>query len=333
VREHAGAQLSTWEAERERRRAFRSRFPGQTALAAGLRRVLGADIELLDREPNLYRSTYPSEIVTVRRSGGRPLVVLCKYGRTDVYTAFGHRGGPSYEALVYARVLAPLGLRPRYHGHAEAAAGETWLVTEFVEDADRLDCVEPSERPLLLVAEWLARFHAAGERLLPALEFLNVYDRAYYAGWAERTIVFARPLRARFPWLERLCREFVGDALPVLAASRTVVHGECTAHNVVFRAGEVFPIDWESAAAGAGEIDLAAAAEGWPAGAVAEAEDAYCRLRWPAGAPAGFDARLSAARMYWALRWLGEREDWTLGPKNEVRLERLRELAGELGLA
>ena len=38
---------------------------------------------------------------------------------------------------------------------------------------------------------------------------------------------------------------------------RAPAHGEFTPHNVLWQGGRAVPIDWESAAFGAGEVDLA----------------------------------------------------------------------------
>jgi hypothetical protein len=57
----------------------------------------------------------------------------------------------------------------------------------------------------------------------------------------------------------------------------------------------IYPVDWESAAVAAGEIDLAALTEGWPPGFVEQCELEYQRARWPEGPPTGFERRLAAA--------------------------------------
>lgn len=54
--------------------------------------------------------------------------------------------------------------------------------------------------------------------------------------------------------------------------------------NVVCQGPTVRPIDWEAAGAGAGELDLATVTTGWPARVTTQAEQDYCRARWPDGA-------------------------------------------------
>src|SRR5437867_5549137 len=111
---------------------------------------------------------------------------------------------------------------------------------------------------MLQTARWLAQFHARHERREdePSLAFLKRYDAAYYRGWARRTFEFARPLRARFPWLAELRR--CGDAwfTPLLRAPQTVIHGEFYTKTVLVRGQNLFMVDWESAAIATGVIDL-----------------------------------------------------------------------------
>jgi thiamine kinase-like enzyme len=106
-----------------------------------------------------------------------------------------------------------------------------------------------------------------------------------------------------------------------------VIHGEYYPRNILGRGGRVHPVDWESAAIGAAEIDIAALTEHWPRDVTATCLAAYLDARWPRGAPEGFAERLALARMYLHFRWLGEqpaRAPW--------RWSNLRALARRMGL-
>jgi thiamine kinase-like enzyme len=112
-----------------------------------------------------------------------------------------------------------------------------------------------------------------------------------------------------------------------------VIHGEYyPAKNILYAAGIVCPVDWESAAIAAGEIDLAALTEGWSADAARECEHQYQRNRWPWGAPADFEQTLGAARLYLAFRWLGEEPGETTHERNLCRFDNLRVVGERLGL-
>jgi hypothetical protein len=329
-------ETPTWESAREERKLFRSRFPEAGAVLTGLRQVLstGGRLVAIEREPNEWRSTFPSEVVTCRFDDGRVERVLCKYGLTDYASGHGHRGGVPREALVYRRVLNPLGFRPRCFGTYSNGDGETWLVLEYIEGVPRLELAEEGIPVLSRAAGWSGRFHAAteGAQARAAEEFLSTYDAAYYAGWCERTVAYAGDWHREFPWLRTFCQRFARAASEMLGGNEVVVHGEYTPHNVILREPEAFPVDWESAAVGAGEIDLASLTDQWPAGLVADAIAAYAAERWPDGAPAAFETRLLAARSYWTLRWLGNRIDQTAREKSGPRFELLREYGQQLGL-
>ena len=103
------------------------------------------------------------------------------------------------------------------------------------------------------------------------------------------------------------------------------------ANNILYSGGVIYPIDWESAAVAAGEIDLACLTEGWPPRVVRECERRYREARWPDGAPADFERRLGAARLYLAFRWLGEEPDETVDESNRWRFDDLRTVGERLG--
>ena len=92
----------------------------------------------------------------------------------------------------------------------------------------------------------------------------------------------------------------------LLGSPTTVIHGEFYPSNVLRVGDAIRPVDWESAAVGAGEIDLASLVEGWPEKLARECVENYRGIRWPQGAPASFERVLDAARVYLALRWLGD---------------------------
>jgi hypothetical protein len=300
-------------------------------------------VTVLKRTATHYMSTFPNEIVTCRLPGGRKRRVFVKYGAGRGHPAFGHRGNLAYEAQVYRHVLRALpGFRPKCLGaHTDPGTGGSVL---FLEYADR--CVPLSEaswkrrtcqpRPMAHTARWLARFHAYHQPRVdePSLAFLKRYDAAYYRGWAQRTFAFARPLQPRFPWLPDL--RACGDAwfAPLLLATSTVIHGEFFARTVLVRDEKLFTLDWESAAVGPGEIDLAMLTdgEGWPGKLVRRWEEGYRRVRWPGGVAAEFHRTLAAARVYAQFRWLGDRPEKTLREKSLWRFDHLCRAAKKLGL-
>jgi len=164
---------------------------------------------------------------------------------------------------------------------------------------------EPSAA-MTLAARWIGRFHNATEECLlgASMRSLTRYDAEYYLAWARRTSLLADHLRQRFPWLTTLCGRFEEVVALLLASPQSVIHGEYYPSNVLFRGGTVYPIDWESAAVAAGEIDLASLTENWGAEIERQCELEYQRVRWPKGSPADFERRLCSARLYLQFRWL-----------------------------
>ena len=118
-------------------------FPETERLCAGLVAVLdgrsGGELTVLERRPNEFASTFPSEIITCRVADGGTLRLFCKYETRPIRDGYGHRGGVSYEALVHRHLLRPLrATTPAFYGaHADAATGGTWLVLEYVDGGVR----------------------------------------------------------------------------------------------------------------------------------------------------------------------------------------------------
>src|SRR5262245_2075081 len=203
----------------------RSLFPDVPTLRARLTAGLNSSsgparpVRILKRKLPRFMSTFPNEIVTCRLPDGRKRRVFVKYGAGQSHHSFGHRGDLQYEAEVYRRLLNPLrDFRPKYLGdHTDPATGSTSLFHASVYRNQRLSDItwkRSTRQPRIMArtARWLAEFHADHESRLrdPALHILKCYDAQYYRGWAQRTLEFARPLQARYPWLEELCQR--GDA-------------------------------------------------------------------------------------------------------------------------
>src|SRR6266851_2183008 len=232
-------------------------------------------VAVVQRVPNRRPHTFPSEVVKCRLADGRELSLFAKYQAGAGNPAHGHRGGVAYEADVYRHVLrSSSSSTPRFHGsYSDVDAGETWLVIEYLDGGQRVvDTTAPKQAggqprvgAMPLAAAWLGHFHSEHEAERdPAACLLTIYDGDYYTGWARRTALLAADWRDSFPWLATLCMRGA-EAMTVLQGTPlTVVHGEFYPGNVLIRNGTVYPIDWESAAVAAGEIDLAALIEHWP---------------------------------------------------------------------
>jgi hypothetical protein len=316
-----------------------SQFPGLDALRVGLNSALtgnGHDrgpVDVLAREAARW-STHPSEIVTCQLGDGTKLKLHCKYPSSLTLESHGHRSGVPYEAEVYRHVLQPIGMStPQLYGAYKAPAGDTWLFVQHVDDGRRMG-KGPRPQTHLRAAEWLGRFHAINETRLSssALSFLNRYDADYYLGWVRRTSEFAGDLHKRFSWLRLLCDRADDFVALLLSAPLTVIHGEFYGGNVIYRHGMIHPVDWESAAIAAGEIDLASITEGESEEIIRICNDEYQITRWPKPATPDFERTFAAAQLYLTFRWMGDRPEWTTDADNCYYFEEMRSLGERLGL-
>jgi aminoglycoside/choline kinase family phosphotransferase len=121
-------------------------------------------------------------------------------------------------------------------------------------------------------------------------------------------------------------------AAPELAArASTFIHGEYYPPNVLVHGGAIRPVDWESAAIGLGEIDIAMLTEDWPSEVAAECVRAYWEARWPEGPPDDAGWALDMARLYVEFRWLGDSWRRTERESPEARIRALEELTSRIG--
>lgn len=311
-------------------------YPCVEDLSAALGSALGGDpkgsLAILDRRPNPYASTFPSEIVLCTKNGQK-LDVLCKYDTdTGEETVFNHRSGVDYEAKVYSQILSscPSAVPKCYGTYSEIDSRSVWLFLEYLKGSLKVTKY-PDPLGLIKAARWIGRFHRWSQVHVHTehASFLKVYDAVYYAAWGHRTLAFDGQ---QHDWLPQLCERASTAVLGLMMCDPVIIHGEFYPQNVLMRDGAIYPVDWQSAAIGAGEIDLSALTENWPADMVQHCMIEYQAARWPQGAPANFEERFAAANLYWTLRWLGGRPDCTLDDTAGVYLKRLRTQCERLGL-
>jgi hypothetical protein len=289
------------------------------------------ELSIVHREAT-GQGTFPKEVVTCSLGDGREVRLFCKYEMGYHHDAFGHRGGVALESAVYRELLPPLALStPWLYGvYEDTSSGQVWLVLEYLEESVRVK-KSPDPTAMGLAARWIGRFHRASEVRLQGTEipFLRSYDAEYYLGWARRTSQYAGDWHQRFPWLQSLCESFEEVVITLLSAPPTVIHGEYYPKNILFRDGNIYPVDWESTAIAAGVIDLASLIEAWPQDIAHQCALAYQEARWPDGPPNGFERTLCAAQLYLHFRWLGDSSNRTT---SGWRFEQLHSAGRRLGL-
>jgi hypothetical protein len=312
-------------------------LPDDETLERGLTAVLACPdvsdpVRIESRTVNPYASSTASEMVRCDLRGVGRFELFCKYGASAPADNRGHRGGLAYEALVHERILATSAKGPpSFYGAFPLSNARLALVFDDLPGAVRVS-KQPGTRGLRRAAAWIGQFHAnhaldaTNEATIPLLR----YHLDYYLGWADRTRRFAALEGPEPRWLAGLCSRFAGVARLLVEGSVTVIHGEYYPDNVLVRETVVHPVDWQTAAVAAGEIDLAALTERWPRAVAEQCESAYRSARWGDNAPASFQETLQAARLYLHFRWLGDRQEWTRTEQSRSHWTELRSIARQL---
>jgi hypothetical protein len=287
--------------------------PSRAALKRGLGEVLAAEVaahgplRIQHRRENPRVSSYVADILHVRFADGHREQLLCKFAHGRELTPPTPHHGLAYEARVYADVLGPCPLEsPRvFGGFIDAETGDFVLVMRFYADAvPAAKSTDPAAVDSLI--RWLAAFHEwAAPRLAdPRWAFLHRYDAGLYTMWLERTLELAEPFAADCPWLGRVAEAY-RERIPLLvSAPPTVFHGEFTTRNALWDHGRILPIDWETAAVGPAEVDLAVFTYDWHPENIEVMERTYVEARWGGTPPAEHAERMRAARLYAAFHWL-----------------------------
>jgi hypothetical protein len=302
--------------------------PPTDELAHRLSSLLGHAVEVVERVL-LGTGTFPKELVRVRSETVEGPVLFVKFEGGVDHDDGGHRGGVRYEARVYEEVLVPAGLAEGVFVGALRSdeVRDTWLVLRFLEDGKRVKKV-PGREPMRAAARWIGQLHRSFEKrsLERSIPWMIRYDESYLRSWEQRALETIDDTARADPAISRLCEAFRTEGIPSLVSSNTLVHGEYYPKNVLWSEGRIVPVDWESAAIGAGEIDLAMLIDGWPSDLCQACILDYSSARWPAGPVADFQQRFFWARVYTTLRWLA---DTRPGMVEAPYLVKLRKLAAE----
>jgi hypothetical protein len=311
-------------------------LPDKATLQVRLAEVLGCSaVRVIERRPNAYSTTFPTEIVKFELPDRAALQAFLKYDSGEINGSHGHRGGVPYEASVNRFLLGPLGVSvPEFYGfYADEQAGASFLVTEYMAGSMAVS-KSSSATAMARAAEWIGHFHARGEQLLERrpVPGLKQYDRAYYVGWSRRAEQATAEAGVAAEWLQAAFAGFRQSVGALLCTAASPIHGEYYPHNILVHEDRIRPIDWESAAVAAGEVDLSALTEKWPVETVDLCQRAYEQARWPRGGPPDWRRRLQLAQLYLHFRWIASGA-WRRAPDRQSswRLGATRALSARLG--
>lgn len=331
------------EYRKRRRKRLAEALPSDRKLTAGLATALESmeerveELEVLKRETNTFYSSHPSEIVFCRINGDER-ALLVKYGSTHSYLTNLSRAGIEYEAEVYRRILYPHRISaPPLRGILEQEGNEiTWLIIEYLTKCVRLDNLTTA---IVTAAAWLGKLHAYAEngRFKDSFSFLKVYDFDFYDYWLRGAARRIAPLDTKYPWIPDLVETTRGLLADLSSKPRVFIHGEFYPHNILVQDGEIYPVDWETAAFGLAEIDLVSLVDGWPEEVIEMCTRAYGFARWGDAFRPEFERSLLFADLYWNVRWLsgiGKRNRGAFDPSKRSglppRINRLRTICNLL---
>ena len=314
-----------------------NRLPDSSTLLRSLSSLLSENgisfnsIKIIHRKSCIYVSTFPSEIIKCELDS-REVTLFCKYLNGLGPNNNGHRGGVEYEARVYNEILRETYLSSvRFYGVGRIKSyGEIWMVLEYKKDGVRLD-LHPDINIIEKAVEWIAKFHLLNESNTPS--FLTLYNELYYSVWVKKVENFCNSHNI-YSWLFDACSFFKNNIKILTECPTTLIHGEYYPNNILIEDGIVYPIDWESAAIGVGEIDLASILEGWDDASISQAIKTYTSNRWPNGNfyQEEFKKRFLMAQIYFHLRWLGDGEPEVIKEriKNNNTINELQQLTTKL---
>ncbi|MHB8657880.1 MAG: aminoglycoside phosphotransferase family protein [Solirubrobacteraceae bacterium] len=286
--------------------------PGEPTLISALENALtgvglGTPVKNVRREDNVYESSHRSEVLVCSLASGAELRLLGKVGPSVDQDHWGLVRGLAYEAAVYRQVLVDEDPTPHFYGsYDDPRSGRTWLFLEYLGEGWQLDL--GPEDAIVEAARMIGELHrrAAPKLGAESPSVLNRYDGRYYENCLRNVGPLVEKWRPRLPGLDQLVAGFQREFGVLLSAPQTIVHGELTPHNVVWAYDRPYIVDWEEAAIGAGEIDLASLTDEWDEDLVSLATAAYLQSRWPEGPPHDFPRALRAARLCWLFRRLAD---------------------------
>jgi len=302
-------------------------------LETGLDReqLAGRSIQGLGRVPALWPGKfYATEEITLALTDGVQLRVFAKHGPA-IQPVGGYRGnhtgGLAYEGMAHATAMkiSAEGI-PVLLGEARDAAGVS-LFFQLIENAVPAYRMRPEGEAMIAAGALIGAFHRRSNGEPTALAPLNVIDRDFLLLWEEKAFELISEVMADSVMTSGLRnavrRTYLRDVDILLQGSSVLVHGDYWTSNVIGAGSSMWIIDWEMAAAGPGEIDLATITIDWPEHYAMECEAAYAQARWPGAPPQAFSRTLAAARRFTLLRIL------TIAPARD-RIEKYRKRVRKL---
>lgn len=266
----------------------------------------GVFLTEITRVPSDHGGTLQAEVVGCKFTDDTYLQLFCKYTGDDEYHGISHKRGVSYEGRIYESILTKItGPAAGFYGSAYIPENRCHImVIEYLEGFNQMSGDDP--RHFGLAAATIGSLHRQMESIVP--EFVYAYTKEYYLQWLDFNEKLFQGLKETHPWIIDLSNFYADNIDRLVEAPQTLIHGEYYTKNVIIKNNHLFPVDWESAACGAGEIDLASLIDSRSEEVVKASIDNYVASRWPDGSydNAAFERRLSLAKIYFYFRWMSD---------------------------
>ncbi|HUQ21276.1 MAG TPA: aminoglycoside phosphotransferase family protein [Gemmatimonadaceae bacterium] len=279
---------------------------------------LPAGVHVLCRDFNEYSTSLPTEVATCQFGDAEPVRLFCKHYHAEGGQARVGSVVPHYEIDVYRSLLAsaPVSL-PQFRGSwSDDESGDGLLVLGNIENAVRVTKGSDHKYDMERAASWAGRFHrfAEGQVSRPALAFMRHVDLDDTMTRSLQLVEWTAKMADEKKFFERLVSGFDQIRSIVSSSPLTVIHGDYYPQNILVSEGVTYPVDWETASIGFGEIDLAMLLEGyWAEDIIERCVAAYISAR--GGAAEDVRKRLAAAQIISNVYWI------SLYPESELLAE------------
>ena len=249
-----------------------------------LARAWNAPVKIasLRREPSLFVSLFPAEVLSLVLGDGRELRLFVKH-LGDEQRDHPDKQERDREIRVYEQLLGDSALPAAgYFGwERDERTGRRDVFLEYLPDWDLR--YQPLDHWYAAAAR-LAQLHAyfaARPAQLASCDVLLRLDAAYLYAWAERAAAvvagFSDALAGAFAGIVRRYEPVAGL---IAAQPRTLVHNDLAPKNVLVdrtrEPARIAFVDWEMAGTGCGVLDLVDLAYGLEPASDARMREAYC---------------------------------------------------------
>lgn len=291
-------------------------------------------ITKLERRRSPYRTSFALEELDAHLDDDTTVQLIFKDLSWKALPTGASRAKPTFlyeplrEILTYRTILpsANLGTAICYGTVVDAELDRYWL---FLEKVPGIELHQVGDlRTWQQAAGWLATMHTlfSGEiELLRKTAPLLTHNAEFYWQWLRRAQTFSGQLSSSQTGdakqkLARVAERYHRIVEHLISMPPTFIHGEFYASNVLVQESEdrtrVCPIDWETAAAGPGLMDLAALVAGnWTEEEKTTIAQGYYAALPPDNgwreSPEAFMVALDYCKLALAVQWLGWAPDWS----------------------